>query len=364
MRSKYNVFVVEDNDDHFDIIRGLLSANQMNVKSLVRAQSSAEADRLLKENNFDVILLDLSLPDSSPMETIDLATAYAPNTAIIVLTSLSEDDLIERALAAGAQDYIDKYSLDSNTLEKSITHAVERKRILCQLAHKNQELERFGSLLAHEIANPVQTMATALWLAQDALPAEANPDIRDAIQLGVKSGEHLRQLISDLLKLTTEDSLERISWVDLNQVATEVIQYCLLLHPSKDYSIEIMGDLPRVVASETIIKQVLQNLLVNAIRYRRDAFLEIKIYGELHDGEHRIFISDNGQGIAREDQEKIFSMFYRHHSSVGKGIGLGFCRRVLEKHGGKLWVESEVGAGSTFCFSLPQKHDEPVLEMT
>ncbi|WP_269541580.1 ATP-binding response regulator [Cerasicoccus fimbriatus] len=361
MRSKYNVFVVEDNDDHFNIIKGLLSANQMNVNSLVRAQSSHEAERVLKENNFDVILLDLSLPDSSPAETIDLATAFAPNTAIIVLTSLSEDDLIERALSAGAQDYIDKYSLDSNTLEKSITHAVERKRILCQLSHKNQELERFGSLLAHEIANPVQTMATALWLAQDALSRSGNEDVLDAINLGVKSGDHLRQLISDLLKLTTEDSLERVSWVDLHHVATEVIQYCLLLHPTKDYSIEILGDLPRVMACETIIKQVLQNLLVNAIRYRREEFLKIQIFSKSNDDDHRICVSDNGQGISSEEREKIFSMFYRHRSSKGKGIGLGFCRRVLEKHGGKLWVDSEVGVGSTFYFSLPQVQPEAAL---
>lgn len=361
MRSKYNVFVVEDDDDHFNIIKGLLSANQMNVNSLVRAQSSDEAERLLKENNFDVILLDLSLPDSSPTETIDLVTAFAPNTAIIVLTSLSEEDLLERALVAGAQDYIDKYSLNTSTLEKSIMHAVERKRILCQLSHKNQELERFGSLLAHEIANPVQTMATALWLAQDALSSSGNTDVLDAINLGVKSGDHLRKLIGDLLKLTTEDSLERISWMDLHHVALEVIQFCILLHPTKDYSIEIVGQLPRVMASETIIKQVLQNLLVNAIRYRREDFLKIEIFSESNGDDHLIGVRDNGQGIASEEREKIFSMFYRHRSSQGKGIGLGFCRRVLEKHGGKLWVESEVGAGSTFYFSLPQVQSEAVL---
>lgn len=355
MRSTYRIFIVEDNDDHFEIVKGLLSPDDLGVESFVRATSIGEAEEILVANRFDVILLDLSLPDSTPEKTIDRIVCKAPNTAIVVLTSLSDARLAERALIGGAQDYIDKYSLDGETLVRTITHAVERKRILCQLEQKNQELERFAGLLAHEIATPVQAMATALWLARSTLDPTASEGINEAVRLGVEAGNHLRRLINDLLSLATSDSLEAMAQVDMNKIASDAIQYCVMLHPSNDYKIEIQGELPKLVANEVMLKQVLQNLLLNAIRYRRKEFLEIQIYGEESKSDTQVYVRDNGRGIAQEHLESIFSMFYKIDSSEGKGIGLGFCRQVLEKLGGKLWVESQVEVGSIFGFSLPAR---------
>jgi signal transduction histidine kinase len=126
-----------------------------------------------------------------------------------------------------------------------------------------------------------------------------------------------------------------------------------------------MGELPNVFVEETLIQQVLQNLIGNAIKYRRPSVpVEIKITAEHRGGEWVISVADNGIGIQPESLETVFGLFQRldRDASSGTGLGLAICRRIVERHGGKIWAESQPGTGSIFQFSLPDVTDEAVSD--
>jgi len=163
----------------------------------------------------------------------------------------------------------------------------------------------------------------------------------------------IRDLLSYVRAVSSAEEVPRVA-ADLNAVAAGVLQNLDAARLESGGEI-VVNHLPTLVVEETRIQQLLQNLIGNAIRYRRgDVQCRIEISAERRDGEWLFSVADNGPGIDPQDAERIFQPFKRlERGKSGTGLGLAICRRIVEQHGGRIWVDSERGKGATFRFTLP-----------
>ncbi|MGH9630042.1 MAG: sensor histidine kinase, partial [Bryobacteraceae bacterium] len=230
------------------------------------------------------------------------------------------------------------------------------KRQAEELAHKNADLERFAFAVSHDLQEPLRIVAAYTQLLtrkyRDAADAETEQFSR-YILAGV---ERMRALLKDLLSYSQviHDSDRQYPKTDMNAVLDAVMTTCEVL--IRESGAVITTDLlPSACADETQLAEVLQNLLTNAIRYSDKKPPRIHISAHSGDEHHTFFVRDNGIGIPPRYYDLVFGLFKRLHSKEvpGTGIGLALCKRIVELHGGRIWVESEVGAGSTFFFTLP-----------
>jgi signal transduction histidine kinase len=181
------------------------------------------------------------------------------------------------------------------------------------------------------------------------------------LAIALRSGRRLSRLIEQLLDLEQFEAGQAVLYKSKGSLSALIIEAVEEIHPVAEGKGHVLsfdlgtGDLPLVEMDADMIRRVLINLLENAIKYSRSEG-QISVGLDRVDGSLRVRVSDQGPGIAPEDQERIFQKFARVNRSgrpKGLGLGLAFCRLAVQAHGGRIWVESALGRGSTFYFTLP-----------
>ena len=250
-------------------------------------------------------------------------------------------------------------SMDTAKLFETAEHArVQAESSARELARSNSDLERFAFAASHDLQEPLRMVTSYSQLLarkyKDVLDAQAN-EFLGYIQSGT---ERMASLIKGLLSYSQAVQTEIApETVDCAVVLNEVLKNCRAL--IEEAQADIMASpLPTVVADRSQITQLFQNLLTNAIKYRaRDRKPQVRIEAANMETGWLFSVTDNGIGIAPEHQSRVFVMFKRLHKKEysGTGIGLALCQRIVEGHGGRIWVESELGVGSTFYFTFPKQ---------
>ncbi|WP_225334573.1 PAS domain-containing sensor histidine kinase [Halomicrobium urmianum] len=245
-------------------------------------------------------------------------------------------------------------------LAQDITEQVERERrlqtLVDQLEESNERLEQFAYAASHDLQEPLRMVSSYLQLIERRYADAFDEDGREFLTFAVDGADRMREMIEGLLKYsrvdTRGDPLER---VDLDDVVADVradLQFKI-----EESGAEIdAGSLPAVEGDADQLRQLFQNLIDNAIEYSGDAPPSVEISAERDVDRWRIAVSDDGIGIDPAETDRIFEVFERLHTADehdGTGIGLALCKRIVERHGGDLWVESEPGEGSTFALTLP-----------
>jgi chemotaxis family two-component system sensor kinase Cph1 len=254
---------------------------------------------------------------------------------ICAIEDISQRKLVQELLQA---------SLDTQT------------RYAQELTRSNAELEQFSYVASHDLQAPLSTIAGYAQLLEkrcnNQLDAQGNKFIRNI----VNSCERMQALIDDLLEYSRVGRSEKpFDVIDCNLVFEDACAN-LQLAIRQDRASVTKGDLPRVRGDSFQLLQLFQNLIGNALKYRSSEAPMVHV-GASRQGDSWVFsVQDNGIGIAEQYHPRIFQLFQRLHSQKqysGTGIGLAICQRIVERHGGRLWVESEPNRGSTFYFSIP-----------
>jgi light-regulated signal transduction histidine kinase (bacteriophytochrome) len=229
---------------------------------------------------------------------------------------------------------------------------------MAELERSNKELEQFAYVASHDLQEPLRKITNFIDLLEKRYKDRFDQEAVSYLHYIVDGAKRMQTLINDLLAYCRIGTRGKpFLQTDLNKVLIRVLVD--LDKAIKSCGAEVKYDpLPTLRADELQIGQVFQNLIGNAVKFCRDAPPRIHI-GAVHEGEGWVFsVSDNGIGIKRDFFDRIFVMFQRLHTETeypGTGIGLAVCKKIVERHGGNIWVESEVGKGATFYFRIPEK---------
>ncbi len=262
--------------------------------------------------------------------------------------------------------YAGREIIGVNIVVEEITERKRTEQALQEYAESlkrsNEELERFAYVASHDLQEPLRSVISYAQLLSRRYKGHLDTDADDFIDFIVDSGKRMQALITDLLEYSRVSTRGKpLQPMDPEQVLSEVLKN--LETAMEESGATITHDpLPLVQGDALQVQQVLQNLIENAIKFRSSEPLKIQIGVQNQGTMVRFSIRDNGIGIAPEFHQRIFVIFQRLHSRKdypGTGIGLAICKRIVERHGGRIWVESGPGQGSTFFFTLPLAR-EPV----
>jgi PAS domain S-box-containing protein len=227
-----------------------------------------------------------------------------------------------------------------------------------ELRRSNQELEQFAYVSSHDLQEPLRMISSYLQLLQRRYEGNLDDRADKYIHFAVDGAFRMQNLINDLLEFSRVATRAREPEpTDLEFVLNQVLSN-LDLYIKENRATVSYGHLPEVMADNTQLAQVFQNLIINGIKFHSEEAPQICIFAEKKVSEWVFSVQDNGIGIDPQYTEKIFEVFKRLHNKEtypGTGIGLAVCKKIVERHGGRIWVESELGKGSNFYFTLPFK---------
>jgi light-regulated signal transduction histidine kinase (bacteriophytochrome) len=258
---------------------------------------------------------------------------------------LSEDDSLGKSLIAMR----DNLRTNEANLEQ------QRK----ELKRKNRELEQFAYVASHDLQEPLRTTSSFVELFHKQYKNKIDENADRYLDYILQSSNRMKTLITDLLDYSRIGSDKEINNVDCEQLMKEILVDLSPMVKETEAQIAYTS-LPVVHGYPTEIRQLFQNILVNALKFKKKGHTPfIKIGCERQNGSWLFSVADNGIGIAEEHFDRIFIIFQRLHTRTdypGSGIGLSHCKKIVELHRGKIWLQSELEAGTTFYFTLPYKN--------
>jgi signal transduction histidine kinase len=365
------ILLVEDNPGDARLIRETLREAESLPFQLTHADRLAAAEERLAAEAYDVVLLDLSLPDAHGLETVRRTLAAGAEVPIIVLTGLDDEATAVAAVQAGAQDYLAKGRLDGTLLARAIRYAMERKRLereRVELLRSEREARATAEaavrarddvlrVVSHDLGNSLSAVLVTTTLLLRSLPedGEVRPRVASIRQLA----EQMQRLRQDLLDVASIEA-GRLSvepdWHEPGELLEATRGHFSPVAAEKGVCLEARAEegLPPVVADRERVLQVLANLVGNALKFTPSGG-RIDLSAERAPEGVRIAVADTGPGIAPENLPHVFDRFWKTQGGNrhGAGLGLAICKGIVEAHGGSIGVESRLAAGSTFAFTLP-----------
>lgn len=374
------ILLVEDNPGDARLVRAMLDeASRLSI-TLAHVARLGDALEHLHDCPSDVVLLDLSLPDAQGLETVTRLHTAVPHMPIVVMSGCDDEALAVEGVRSGAQDYLVKGRVDSDLLVRSLRYAIERQRADDRLMAQAQALEaktREQDAFIYTVSHDLKTPLVSLQGMAGILAEEYADKLDDEGQLYIRrisaNAARMQILLTDLLEISrigrADTTREAIDLAEVVAEVTEQLRHTLgARHATVDVGAGVNGGgggpLPTVWASRVRMYQVFTNLIDNAVKYTPAARApRIEITAHERVDSWAIAVRDNGAGIPPAYHEKVFGIFQRLPDGKalypdGNGVGLAIVARIIDAHGGALWLESD-GAGTTFFFSLP-KHILPI----
>jgi signal transduction histidine kinase len=379
--TKVRVLIVEDNADDIDLALLTLRRDGFDVSGDV-AQTAEEFTARIRTAIYDVIIADYNLPQWKGMETLDILRRENLEVPLIVVTGYLGEEKAVECIRKGATDCILKDHLAR--LPSSVRRALEEKQLrelrrrsetelakkvaelagkvaelaskVAELASSNEELEQFAYVASHDLQEPLRMIANYTQLLADRYKGKLDKQADKFIGYAVDGAIRLQALIQDLLRLSQLGKGELdLKITESSEVVEKAVQ-SLRTAIEETGAVVTCRDLPAVMTDRSQLTQVFHNLIANAVKFHGAEKPRIEINAQRRGHEWVLTVSDNGIGIPIENWNNVFIIFRRQHSRTeypGNGIGLAICKKIIERHGGRIWIDAQPRPGCCFRFSLP-----------
>jgi signal transduction histidine kinase len=341
-----------------EVFEGLKEISQGNPAVAITETSQLELISKLKHM--------VNLTANNLGEIVNLSHEFAIGLAqhFDTLDRVSKGDLAARISGVSEVELLESLKNVTNHMIDSVSREIaerqraekELKETLGELARSNAELEQFAYVASHDLQEPLRMVSSYVQLLARRYQGKLDADADEFIGFAVDGANRMQGLINDLLMYSRVGTKGKpFETTDCNRVLSEAL---LNLSAATEESGAVItnDNLPTVMADKTQMVQLIQNLVANAIKFRNKDHPCIHVSSEQKNGTWVFSVSDNGIGIDSEYYDRIFAIFQRLHGKTeypGTGIGLSVCKRIVERHGGRIWVDSESGKGSRFYFTVP-----------
>ena len=356
--SNFKVLIVEDSLAYENLLKNILEEADVGKYKSVCVDRLSDALTLISEEDFDIVVLDLGLPDSDGLESLKRVREQKPEVAIVVLTG-ADMDLGPLAIQMGAQDYLNKGPLDPLLVLRVIRFSIERKRAELEIINKNKELETLLHVISHDLAEPLRSISSFSQILSNQYADRLDERGKDFLEFIVKGSQRMRQLLDDILEHARARKMDvPITLEDCETIVSSALKKLETKIADTGARIEIKRPLPLLYLDKMWAEQAIYNLILNALKYTREGEKpEVEVASYNVEGSLGIAIRDRGPGIAAEHQDRIFKLFQRlvGREIEGTGAGLAIVREVAKRHGGHAWVQARPGGGSEFIVTFAQE---------
>lgn len=388
--------LVEDTEDDYIITSNFLKKMNFADVELNWCKSSEEALLACQEDDYDIYIFDYHIDQLNGIELAekirDMTEAEGSelHKPTIILTNVEDQAVTIEAMRIGADDFVAKNHLSSACLERALSNALTKYRLKEKLAKKssklkeinaklaitniqviemnqqlskrNDEIGKFYQTVSHEIKTPLTSIREFISIILDGIAGPINEEQAEYLAIALSGCNQMVVYINDLLDVTRLDH-QKLSLDKQEQSINSVLKQAIALMQPKanekklDVTVEYGDDLPAIAIDADRIKQVLMNVISNAIKFS-DSGKTLSISSKYHKQSIHIEISDTGKGIQKEDIPHIFERLYQvedgdRMSQHGLGLGLYICKEIIKLHDGDITVQSKYGEGTTFTISLP-----------
>jgi signal transduction histidine kinase len=366
-KPKLRAVLVEDSEPDAELVLRSLRQGGFEVDSLL-VQDEASFIQALRRFCPDVVLSDYNLPGWSGMESLAVLRREGFDIPLILVSGALGDVAAVECIKQGATDYVLKDGLAR--LPRAVNRALNEQRLrldrlraetdlackAAELQRSNEDLEQFAHVASHDLQEPLRMVTAYTQLLAERYSGKLGADADQFIAYASDGALRMQVLIRDLLALSRvgKASAPRCA-IDCNVLLAQVLQ-TLSASIVESGAVVTYSPLPTVTGHPTQLAQLFQNLIANAIKFRQKMGPTISVKAEKTEKEWRFSVSDNGIGIPPEELDNVFVIFKRLHTRSeypGTGMGLAICKKTVEREGGRIWVESKIGCGSTFNFTLP-----------
>ncbi len=335
------------------------------------SSSGGEGLEQIRRHQVGVAVIDARLPDGSIAQLLEQIRRCDDQIRVIIYSQAAGCDSTKEAFNGDAFAEVEKASNPSELLrhvrraccEQVDRYARNLEQAVAQrteeLARSNYELENFAFVVAHDLRSPLLTIAGYSQILQEDYQEDLEPSAREYLGEIVHAVERMDRMIEDLLKYSRAGrSQQPAEPVDVQSVLTHAVANLEAAIRQQRATIR-SGWMPTVLGDRAQLVRLFQNLIDNAVKFRRSPDPMVGVEARSSNAHWEFTVEDNGIGIAERDFGRLFQVFQRlqSHDYPGTGIGLAICKKIVERHGGRIWLESVVDRGTKFSFTLPKAED-------
>lgn len=380
MEHKLRICLVDDDEDDYVLINALLGDVKAGGYELTWVSDFEAGREAILKQEYDVFLVDFRLGEGDGLELLRESAAHGVQRPIILLTGQGDYEIDLEAMRTGAADYLEKEWIDGHILERAIRYSIGAKRAQAELLTARDELERrieergsdlraayseleqLAYVASHDLQEPLRAIEGVLKFLTEEYNTQLDDHTRRLIDRAVDGAGIIRLLNNRMLayagasRETGAPGLIKCSEL-LGALVAQLEDGTGLPKGAISWD----EDLPTVVADAEQLGQVFRHLISNALNHRGEATPTVHVSAVAEEAHWVFSVSDNGVGIAPDQAEEIFYLFSPYHNrqaTLGSGISLAVCKKIVEQHRGQIWVESTVGEGATFRFTLPRQPNQ------